>query len=482
MPERIISPDVIEAVNYIPRNYVLTWLRPETNNKIAFGPSYEMKSAIMGVYWPKLAKRIDGWKAYKEAHKEYVVLGRHTPALFKPPEEAMQAEDLAALFREKVRQKEGTYITDLTPGKVFEEIGVRGNVFYGRVKSKSGRGVYDVNYRSAFLTPDEKPDIFETTCTCKEHTETMGKGHGYVIFVFDVHPTRLNREIVGERLNPNRRRRHITVKTDYGREKGDNPFYRMPSFFHPFMFVANWRGRDGILTPKSEDLEMLELDMAMECYFNGATYDQINRKVFRLPEIYAQPLRNAAGDGECQFELLRHGSEKREEKDRQLAEAEKFLLRQIYAAIIDTGYTYDSLCLELGRPAIRFESEKNVLNFVPGRVKGQYRPPFYVVRPNTGKKMRLEEMCSAYDDSINPFRNLNIDKKPLEIVDDAVKHKTPAVIRSATTLIVPELENKPVEIKLPTHFEQVYRRVIERFSPDADRDLRKARLFYQRKH
>ncbi len=470
MKYREMIPDVIEAVNYVPRNYVLTWLRPGTNNKIAFGPSYEMKANILRTFWPKLAKRITEWPQYKKGHGEYTVLGRHMPALFKPPAELLGAEDPAETFREKVRQREGTYITDVTPGQAVISIARRGSVLNGRVKSKSGSAHYDVAVRNVYLTPEGDIDIYAVVCGCREHTESMGKGHKYVTFVFDVHPTALVNEAVSRRKNPTHLRKPVTGKGRYSEAE----------FFHPFNFATNWIGERGQISPISQDMAMLELDMAAEYYFQGATYDEINRKVFRTP-VYSDPLIRAAAKGECSYELLKHGSERREEKDRPLVEAEKHMLKQIYANILPLGYQYECTCLELGRPAIRFESKDNVLDFVPGRVqKDKYRLPFYVIRPKTAGKMTLEDMCSAYEEDKSPFGQMNIDGKPLEILDDHTKQRTPAIIRPATTLIVPELGNRTTEIEVPKQFEKMYRSMIEKFSPDARRDLKKARLFYDR--
>jgi len=484
MEYKEIVPDIVEAVSYMPRNYVLTWLnsrtRTGTNNKIAFGPAYELKAEILRSFWPVYAKRIRKWAEYRRKHSGYVIMDKEVPALFSQSEEMLKAKDPAFLFREAVKEKEGTYVTDVEPWEAVRSIERRGSRLNGKVKSKRHKGHYDVLVRGIFPTTEGDLNVDVVNCDCMEHKESMGKGSKYVFMVWDVHPTALMNEIVSLRLNPTHLRKPPKAKTSYKEketEKEDS-FYKLPEFFHPFNFVANWSGERGQLAPKSIYLAMVEMDMAIDYYFNNSTYDQINRQVFRVADIYANALKEAALDGECRFELLKHSSERRDEKDRALADAEKRMITQFYNEIVLLGYEYECNCLEMGRPAIRFENRENVLDFVPGRMQdNRYRPAFYVTKPKPPAGMKAEDMCKLDDSSHNPFKNLNITHDSL---DDNTKHVVQSVIRAATTLILPDRPGI-TEIDIPSDYEQLYRKTIRQYSPEKEKDLKKARLLYDRR-
>ena len=85
-------------------------------------------------------------------------------------------------------------------------------------------------------------------------------------------------------------------------------------------------------------------------------------------------------------------------------------------------------------------------------------------------------MCNADIDNLNPFTRINVENRPLIILDDNTKQRTESIIRPATSLTLPELE-KSIKIEIPGTFADVYSATIQKFSSNSERDLKKARLF-----
>lgn len=418
-----------DSLEALPRGYFLAHRTGDT--KFYFSPSAHIMGNVLRVSPSTARRRLLATQNYHKKPHPY-------NALFPWPSDMMEAEDPYRMLREAVKKEEGFYtLLDHEPDEAIQGLELRGDVLTARVRSKSGHGIYNTQLRNAYLDEDGRFRLVDMKCECEDHFWAAAKGGSVRSLLECLHIAAMEQDVY-ERLN-------------YG-DMGKAPMKIVGrldrSMFSPFRFVQNLeRGKNGKIRFISNATAALEWYVIVDHYVNGSSFYDINQRLFMLQNLYSNELYTSILRGETTFEILKQRAKRKANKAR--INAEKSLFIQLNRHLKSHGYHSDGFYLELGQPAMRYESAKATV----GIVFNDEFPPFWVVR-RKNIVHGFPNPTQRDHGPANPFEQLDYRQQRL---DDRTKTITEARVGISHLLWIPEFE-KPLTLRVPEILKAEYRR------------------------
>ncbi len=454
-----------ETLDITPRDYCLCYTG-HAGAKIYFTPVNAAKANLMIRNPGEIALRTRATQRYKADSQE---TGAYDP-VFLWTEKDLGDEDPYKALREGVKKHEGYYkLLDTTRKEAVNAAVLRGNVLSGIVASKKLRQIttsteYIQIIKGVHLDRNGHIAWTDVNCNCPDHVYDTAKGAEPNSRMLCVHSHALLNYYVGWLSSMI----EVSEKLRFEPEFPAMHVTGIPRAhpFDPFMFSSNWRNfdrRTGRFWPSKRSLASLEYEIPWEYYVHGLRNFSINSTLLHnhnvMAELFSDPLLDGISRGEVVFEIVRQKPEKES-----ISKAESARQSALYSAVFHEldrhGYKHNGYCMEMGRPARRFESNSFVIDLAmdDGLL-------YYICRKKTKAKPDLS--LQGNDDSL--AAQLSIEQQCL---DDRTRIVTPTYVGIPTKLLIRE-EGRFVNIPVPDEMRRRYRKIVEERSTKPTTDKKK---------
>lgn len=358
-------------------------------------------------------------------------------------------EQLVRVVREAIKKNHGSYnLWEAAGQEAVLDLVLRGETLTADVRSQR-EGKYKVVLKGAVRGRNGEIRYVDSNCLCDDNYWAQSKG--------------------GQKINTRRNCLHIKcAETDSFLQDT-----RVQSHSRRLMKEKDPHSGERSITFNFVDdpfLRPLIMDVFIAREVLGESAYSIDRKLLSPqigPAITPLSLQEEVVKGKAIFDVLKQKRRTRKIDSDTLA-AQKIISEAFGESLRRAGYSWGGHCLELGKEADRYESERYAVSIVMGEL------PFYVVRDFENiKNVPVFNPDYAPQD---PFGMILI---PHLRMDDRTRKMTSCLIEPAVRVAAPEMR-KTVSLRydLPTSVLDSYRKEIRAKSERPETVLKALRIKY----